>query len=129
MTTLMNRYVIFQLFVGALYRIFRLFVGALLQVTVTEPESERLLQLDDEQIKREAMVVLRKIFGDEIQEPVQMIFPRFSEDPLFMGLFVDWNIGFSNASHQALRAPVGRVSFAGSAQYLFFFQYRLSVCF
>ena len=85
----------------------------ILQCTVTDPASSRLSHMTDQEISDEAYEILRNMYGKRIPKPSGIVVPRWSTDPLFMGAYSDWSSGFSNSSHQAMKAPFGRVHFAG----------------
>ena len=87
----------------------------ILQVVVTDTEEMNLEPLSDQEIQDQAMDVLRVMYGAGIPEPEEILFPRWSTDPLFYGSFANWPTGFEGWQLEALKAPVGRVHFAGEA--------------
>ena len=50
-----------------------------------------------------------------IPEPTAFFFPRWSSDPLYRGSYSNWPPTFTPRHHANLRAPLGRLWFAGEA--------------
>jgi polyamine oxidase len=69
--------------------------GNLLMVTVTDDEARRIEQQPDEDIKAEIMIVLRKMFGNDIPEMEAILVPRWGENRFFRGTYSNWPIGVS----------------------------------
>lgn len=85
-------------------------------VTVTQDYSYRVESMTDDQVKKELMGVLRKMYGDDIPEPTDMVFPRWHSNPLFRGSYSNWPIGELDQHHENMKAPLhNRVFFAGEA--------------
>ncbi|KAI8062333.1 uncharacterized protein B0P05DRAFT_556564, partial [Gilbertella persicaria] len=95
-------------------------------VTVTQDMSYRVEDMTDEEVKKEIMVVLRRMYGDDIPEPTDFMFPRWHTNPLFRGSYSNWPIGEMDEHHANMKAPIqNRVFFAGeamSAEYYGFLQ-------
>ena len=70
----------------------------------------------DQQIIASAMKTLRKIYGDEVPEPVDAQITRWASDPFALGSYSFNPTSFRNGMRQELARPVaGRVFFAGEA--------------
>lgn len=94
-------------------------------------QSYRAEHQSDDETKAEVMAVLRKMFGNDIPEPLDFLYPRWSLEPWTYGSYSNWPPGLSNETHQDLRANVGRLWFAGeatSAEYLGYLQGSLLDC-
>ena len=50
-----------------------------------------------------------------IPEPTAFLFPRWYNDPLYRGSFSNWPASLVPQHHTNLRAPLGRLWFAGEA--------------
>ncbi|XP_077995017.1 uncharacterized protein LOC144448614 [Glandiceps talaboti] len=87
----------------------------ILMVTVTDEESRRLERETDESVQREVMTVLRRIYGDEIPEPVNFLMTRWSRDPLFYGAYSNRPVEASETTMRILQENVGRLYFGGEA--------------
>ncbi|RUS13595.1 amine oxidase [Endogone sp. FLAS-F59071] len=87
----------------------------ILMVTITDAESKRVELQSDQATQAEIMVVLRSMFGAHIPEPNNIIVPRWRQNPLFRGSYSNWPVGELTEHHDNLRAPVGRLWFAGEA--------------
>ncbi|KAJ5344227.1 uncharacterized protein N7506_002592 [Penicillium brevicompactum] len=85
-------------------------------VTVTNEFAYRAERQTDEETKKEAMEVLRKMFPEkEIPEPTAFMYPRWTQEPWAYGSYSNWPPATSLEMHQNLRANAGRVWFAGEA--------------
>ncbi|CAO3654686.1 unnamed protein product [Mucor fragilis] len=85
-------------------------------VTATQDLSYRIEAMTDEEVKDEIMVVLRRMYGDDIPEPTDFKFPRWHSNPLFRGSYSNWPIGEMDEHHVNMKAPLNnRVFFAGEA--------------
>jgi polyamine oxidase len=99
--------------------------SGILIVTVVHAQSYRVESQSDEVTKAEIMVVLRKMFGDDIPDPIDFMYPRWSTEPWSHGSYSNWPPGLNVETHQNLRANLGRLYFAGeatSAEYFAFLQ-------
>lgn len=84
-------------------------------VTVTDVESRRIESMTNNQVKKEIMQVFKDMFGN-VQEPIEILFPRWYKHPLFRGSYSNWPIGASNKHHMNMRAPLNnKLWFAGEA--------------
>ncbi|KAI8085104.1 uncharacterized protein BX664DRAFT_300835 [Halteromyces radiatus] len=85
-------------------------------VTVTQDNAHRVEAMTDDQVKDELMDVLRKMYGDDIPEPTDFVFPRWYSNPLFRGSYSNWPSGEMDQHHENMKAPLhNRVFFAGEA--------------
>lgn len=86
-------------------------------VTHVDQEARRIGSLDDEDVKAEAMFKLKEMYGDDIPEPLDILIPRWDQDPLFRGSYSNWPLGELDQHHDNLRQPVGenKVFFTGEA--------------
>ncbi|KAI8384350.1 uncharacterized protein BYT42DRAFT_562210 [Radiomyces spectabilis] len=85
-------------------------------VTVTQSESYRVEAMEDEEVRKEAMAVLRSMYGDDIPEATEIMFPRWHSNPLFRGSYSNWPIGELDQHHINMKAPLhNRLFFAGEA--------------
>jgi polyamine oxidase len=96
--------------------------SGILQAQVSGAEARRIEQLSDDAIKAEIVAVLNKMYKVTIPDP-EILVTRWTTDPLHYGTYSDWSPHFSKSSHDALRAPVGRVYFAGEACHVEYFGY------
>jgi polyamine oxidase len=74
---------------------------------------------------RQLISIRRKMFGDDIPDPIDFMYPRWSTEPWAFGSYSNWPPGLSIETHQNLRANLGRLWFAGeatSAEYYGFLQ-------
>ncbi|KAJ6079610.1 hypothetical protein N7467_009363 [Penicillium canescens] len=85
-------------------------------VTVTNEFAYRAERQSDEQTKKEAMEVLRKMFPEkDIPEPTAFMYPRWTSEPWSYGSYSNWPPSTSLEMHQNLRANTDRLWFAGEA--------------
>jgi polyamine oxidase len=76
--------------------------------TLTGQQAIRAEHQSDEEVKREFLTVLRRLYGeDKVPEPVEFTFPRWTRDPLFRGTFTNYGAGVTTEQQEALKAPVG----------------------
>ncbi|KAI8065116.1 hypothetical protein BC940DRAFT_356663 [Gongronella butleri] len=93
-------------------------------VTVTQDYAYHVEALSDDQVKAELMTTLRKMYGDDIPEPTDMVFPRWHSNPLFRGSYSNWPIGELDQHHLNMKAPLNnRVFFGGEAMSKEYFGY------
>jgi polyamine oxidase len=96
-------------------------------VTVVYSQSYRVEnEPNDDVTKAEVLEVLYTMFGKEnVPDPIDFMYPRWSTEPWAMGSYSNWPPGYSIETHQNLRANLGRLWFAGeatSAEYYGFLQ-------
>ncbi|OAY30888.1 polyamine oxidase 1 [Manihot esculenta] len=85
----------------------------ILFVTVTADESRRIEQLPDEAIEEEIMVILKKLFGNNIPKPESILVPRWGLDRFYKGSYSNWPDNYSQKRKDQLADPVGPVYFTG----------------
>lgn len=85
--------------------------------THVDLEARRVGRMKDSDVQYEAMLKLREIYGDEIPEPLDILVPRWNQDPLYMGSYSNWPLGQLDEHHWNLRQPIGnnKVFFTGEA--------------
>ncbi|KAI9497881.1 hypothetical protein BDB00DRAFT_969480 [Zychaea mexicana] len=85
-------------------------------VTVTQDYSYQVDSMADEEVKAEAMKVLRSMYGSDIPEATDILVPRWHSNPLYRGSYSNWPIGELDQHHVNMKAPVqNRLFFAGEA--------------
>ncbi|KAI7878596.1 amine oxidase [Lichtheimia hyalospora FSU 10163] len=90
--------------------------------TVTQDLAYQVEAMEDDEVKDLAMEVLRKMYGDDIPEPTDFLFPRWHSNPLFRGTYSNWPIGETGEHHVNMKAPLhNRVHFAGEAMSVEFY--------
>ncbi|KAK0432129.1 amine oxidase [Armillaria borealis] len=90
--------------------------SGLIFATVTGDWSLRVEALSDEQVQKEALEVLRKMYPNAtIPEPTEFLFPRWNSDPLYRGSYSNWPPSFFSQHHDNLRSNIDRLYFAGEA--------------
>lgn len=89
----------------------------ILMVTTTDKESQRIERMANTQVQKEIMSVLRRMFPSKvIEKPIDILIPRWSQNPLFGGSYSNWPIGASKRHHINMKAPLNnRLWFAGEA--------------
>lgn len=84
-------------------------------VTVVYAQSYRAEQQSNDATKAEVMAVLKSMFGSDIPDPIDFMYPRWSTEPWAYGSYSNWPAGMSIETHQNLRSNLGRLWFAGEA--------------
>ncbi|CAI0398718.1 unnamed protein product [Linum tenue] len=74
----------------------------ILMVTVTADESRRVEQLSNAAIQAEAMVVLKKMFGDKIPNPENILVPRWGSHRFYKGSYSNWPANYNQEKHDQL---------------------------
>ncbi|MGB0835772.1 MAG: flavin monoamine oxidase family protein [Psychrobium sp.] len=76
----------------------------------------QLENLSDQEITEQAMDVLRKIYGEDIPNPTDILITRWGKDPFSFGAYSYLKIGAFPIMRETLAKPVnGRLFFAGEA--------------
>lgn len=90
-----------------------------IMVTAIDAFARRNEDEDDATIQAEAVDVLRKMYGADVPEPLDIVIPRWHSDPLFRGSYSNWPLGVLDEHHSNLGQPVvlgeARLHFAGEA--------------
>lgn len=91
--------------------------GYIYFVTHVDDQARRLGAMTNDDVKAESMFKLREMYGDGIPEPLDIVVPRWDQDPLFRGSYSNWPLGELDQHHSNLRQPVGddKVFFTGEA--------------
>ncbi|CAL1361532.1 unnamed protein product [Linum trigynum] len=84
-----------------------------LVVTLTNGESKRVEAQSDEETMKEAMGVLRDMFGTDIPDATDILVPRWYTNRFQRGCYSDYPMISNNHEVQKIKAPVGRVFFTG----------------
>ena len=50
----------------------------------------------DQEVMTESMEVLRKMFGNDIPDPIDIVVPDWIDDPLTYGTYTSWPTGYGN---------------------------------
>lgn len=82
--------------------------GYILFNTHVDAEARRVARMPDEDVRAEAMLKLREIYGADVPEPLDILVPRWDLDPLYMGSYSNWPLGQLDQHHWNLRQPVGK---------------------
>ncbi|KAF5736460.1 polyamine oxidase 1 isoform X1 [Tripterygium wilfordii] len=85
----------------------------ILVVTLTNGESKRVEAQPDEETMKEAMGVLRDMFGPNIPNATDILVPRWWNNRFQRGSYSNYPIVSNNQLVQDIKAPVGRIFFTG----------------
>ncbi|KAL1533996.1 polyamine oxidase1, flavin-containing amine oxidoreductase [Salvia divinorum] len=85
----------------------------ILVVTLTNEESKRIEAQSDEETKREAMGVLRAMFGVHIPEAIDILVPRWWNNRFQRGSYSFYPVHVDHHLLHRVKAPVGRIFFSG----------------
>ncbi|KAK8497967.1 hypothetical protein V6N12_057141 [Hibiscus sabdariffa] len=85
----------------------------ILVVTLTNGESKRVEAQPDEETLKEAMGVLRDMFGSEIPTATDILVPRWWNNRFQRGSYSNYPIISDNQVLNDIKAPVGRIFFTG----------------
>ncbi|OVA19420.1 Flavin amine oxidase [Macleaya cordata] len=85
----------------------------ILVVTLTNEESKRVESQTDEETMKEAMAVLRDMFGPDVPEATQILIPRWWNNRFQRGSYSNYPILSSRQDFVDIKASVGRVFFTG----------------
>jgi polyamine oxidase len=97
--------------------------SGILVLMIVQSQSRRVEMQPDEVTQAEVMTVLRSMFGDDIPDPIDFMYPRWGLEPWSHGSYSNWPPGFTVELHQNLRANLGNVYFAGEATSLEYFAF------
>ncbi|XP_041368568.1 polyamine oxidase 1-like [Gigantopelta aegis] len=87
----------------------------------TGEEAQRVERIGESALKSEITKLLRDVNKNQnIPEPTTVLVSDWSRNPLFMGSMASLPSGFSEDRIQAVKAPVGRLYFAGEAYHVMF---------
>ncbi|TKY67968.1 Polyamine oxidase 1 [Spatholobus suberectus] len=85
----------------------------ILVVTLTDGESKRVEVQPDEDTLREAMEVLRNMFGPNIPDAIDILVPRWWNNRFQRGSYSNFPIISNLQLVRDIKAPVGRIFFTG----------------
>ncbi|CAH1801854.1 unnamed protein product [Owenia fusiformis] len=85
----------------------------ILMSTLTGDEAKRIASLTEAEIVAENMGVLRSMYGANIPDPISVLVNTWLDNPLTMGSYSNWPIGFDEDDHDVMTAPIGNLHFAG----------------
>lgn len=99
--------------------------SGILVLMIVQSQGSRVDFQTEEVTKAQVMEVLRSMFGNNIPDPIDFMYPRWNQEPWAHGSYSNWPPGLSLETHQNLRANLNRLYFAGeatSAEYFAFLQ-------
>ncbi|KAL5078079.1 hypothetical protein RYX36_017063 [Vicia faba] len=85
----------------------------LLVVTLTNGESKRVEAQSNNVTLREAMAVLRDMFGPDIPDAIDILVPRWFNNRFQRGSYSNYPIIANRKVFHNIKAPVGRIFFTG----------------
>ncbi|KAK6119205.1 hypothetical protein DH2020_047053 [Rehmannia glutinosa] len=85
----------------------------ILVVTLTNGESKRIEAQSDQETKKEAMEVLRNMFGHDIPDATDILVPRWWNNRFQRGSYSNYPIYVNRQLVDDIKAPVGRIFFTG----------------
>ncbi|PSS09977.1 Polyamine oxidase [Actinidia chinensis var. chinensis] len=85
----------------------------ILVVTLTNGESKRVEAQSDRETLKEAMEVLRNMFGSGIPDATDILVPRWWNNRFQRGSYSNYPIYFNHQIVDNIKAPVGRIFFTG----------------
>ncbi|XP_059651025.1 polyamine oxidase 1-like [Cornus florida] len=84
-----------------------------LVVTLTNGESKRVEAQSDQETLKEAMEVLRNMFGHDIPDATDILVPRWWSNRFQRGSYSNYPIYFNNQIIHHIKEPVGQIFFTG----------------
>ena len=87
---------------------------AILEAFLSGETSLRVALQDPEITKQQIVDILRRIYGDRVTEPVEIILHDFATNPFFYGNLDIALVGANRRRIEDYAAPVGRLYFSGS---------------
>ncbi|KAI5681382.1 hypothetical protein M9H77_02609 [Catharanthus roseus] len=85
----------------------------ILVVTLTNGESKRIEAQPDQETLKEAMEVLRNMFGPNIPDATEILVPRWWNNRFQRGSYSNYPIYVNHQLINDIKAPVGRIFFTG----------------
>ncbi|NP_001313211.1 polyamine oxidase 1 [Nicotiana tabacum] len=85
----------------------------ILVVTLTNGESKRVESQSDQETLREAMQVLRNMFGPDIPDATDILVPRWWNNRFQRGSYSNYPIYVNHQLVHDIKEPVGRIFFTG----------------
>lgn len=77
-----------------------------IMVTTTGDFARRNEHLSDAEITDEVVAVLREMY-DDVPDPIDIVVPRWSIDPLYRGTYSNWPLGAFDQHHGNLGQSIG----------------------
>ena len=90
-------------------------IANIILMTVTEDEAVRISNQDKSTTTMEIMGVLRRIYGNDIPKPNEIMVPTWINDPLYRGMYSNTAIGLAVEDHQAFKKAEMKLYFSGEA--------------
>ena len=90
-------------------------IANIILMTVTEDEAIRISNQDKTTTMMEIIGVLRRIYGNGIPEPNEIMVPTWINDPLYRGMYSNTAIGLAVEDHQAFKKAEMKLYFSGEA--------------
>jgi len=87
----------------------------LLMVTVVQRDSERVETQPTNATVSELQTVLRTMYGSSIPEPLDVLVPRWQNDPAFRGCWSNIAVGTGKRDFELMQRRTGGLFFAGEA--------------
>ncbi|XP_031572601.1 polyamine oxidase 6-like [Actinia tenebrosa] len=89
--------------------------SAMLLISVTEDQGRRIEKQTFEETKTEIVETLRKVYGQDIPEPTDIFYPRWSTNPFTLGSFSEPVVGITPQDFKDLAMNLENLHFAGEA--------------
>ena len=80
---------------------------------LTEDHALRVSKQPKNITQMEIMEILRKIYGNSIPEPEDILVSPWIEDPLFRGMFTNVSPGVTDEMYEVASKPIGNLYFSG----------------
>ena len=93
----------------------------ILEFFLTGETSLRVALQDPEITKQQIVDILRRIYGDRVTEPVDIILHDFATNPFFYGNLDTPLVGVTSQTVETMAAPAGRLYFSGTGTARLFF--------
>ncbi|XP_010241204.1 PREDICTED: polyamine oxidase 1-like [Nelumbo nucifera] len=85
----------------------------ILVVTLTNGESKRVEAQTDEETLKEAMGVLRDMFGPDVPDAIEILVPRWWNNRFQRGSYSNYSLLANQPDFADMKAPVGPIFFTG----------------
>ena len=89
----------------------------ILQALLIGEDALRVGQKDTDTIKQEIVEVLKRIYGDRVTEPVDLVRGDFTDSPYFYGDYTTYAVGVRDKTYEDLAATVGQLYFSGEGTF------------
>ena len=88
---------------------------SVLIATVIGKNAEAVYVQSKEKTTADIMLILRKIYGQKLADPVNVVIPDWGINPYYKGMYSLVRVGYSEHDKKQLAAPLGRLYFGGEA--------------